>query len=1137
MSMTKKHVTALVVSILLLNIDAVGQLQSISGPQVTKLIYHGTTTPLGNYSEDPKALNEVTREELLGYHAKSDWPLHLKVNPNAQPNGLDPALQKRYNTNEGLRAVIQSYDGIGYSSVNPPDPTMDVSAIHVIQMVNGSSGAYFKIWDKNNGSVLVDQTYFDNYLGLPGGKGDPIVLYDQMADRWLMSEFAATGNHLHIAISETNDPLGAWHTYIFTTPDFPDYPKFAVWPDAYYVTTNEDDPSVYALDRTKMLAGDATATSQRFTMPQVPTIGFQSATPVDFDGATSPPEGTPGYIMRMVDDGWSVNINEDYLEIWQFDVDWDTPANSTLSGPDTMHTQSFDTDLCGFQSFACIEQPNSTTNLDPLREVLMNRIHYRNFGTHESIVCTHVTDVDNTDHAGVRWYELRKTSDWSIYQQGTYSPDTDSRWMASIAINDDGAIGLAYNVASESTFPSLRYTGRRICDPPGTMSEMETSIVEGSSHNGSNRYGDYAQMSIDPVTGFFWFTGEYNTSTQWSTRIASFDLMSCFPTVAFASITTNTAESDADIDNNCLDYKEYPVVVRISMPPSQPATLTFNDSGTALEGNTNDFWYDPSPVILTALNPEDTIIVRVYDDGYVEDTESIQLSFSLNANGGDAVIGSSNQIHTLTIQDNDTDPLSQINGNPINADFESDTDGFTSINTGGGDLWTLNSETGASSSNWTVPDNGSAQLFFVNDDACNCNMLDVKLITPTIDLTNSSSCSLSFDSYFLGRRFHGKEETAQVYISINSDPYILLPDAIVPTVDSWQNVIVDLAAYDGEESVSIAFGYNDDGGYLYGWAVDNVVLSCTQTLQVQTSVNTGNSDHQYLGPNSTVHFSDPASGNFVASIQNMSDSDFGCTSVEVDRAGNSALPFNSYNAARHLHSKTFIVNPQYDVTGDYNLTMYFTTSEMNGWENTTGSTAMDGRLVKVSDTTINTVSPGNVEDYIIIESEITLDTLGEAIALTSSFSGGFSGFGFGNYCNLLVRSNSDSNDGSLRQSLACSMDGDTIDFASSLIDEISITSAPLIINHNIYIRDNPITPHIVEAANTIRAFEVMDGVQATIEGLTIKSGTAENGRGILNHGLLNILNVRIENHTSAGPGEVLTNLGTLDIEGDCTIEK
>ena len=275
----------------------------------------------------------------------------------------------------------------------------------------------------------------------------------------------------------------------------------------------------------------------------------------------------------------------------------------------------------------------------------------------------------------------------------------------------------------------------------------------------------------------------------------------------------------------------------------------------------------------------------------------------------------------------------------------------------------------------------------------------------------------------------------------------------------------------------------------------------------------------------------------MATIHNTSATDFGCTSVEVDRSGSTGLPFNSYNLRRHLHSKTLKITPQYDETGSYDITMYYTPSELIGWENATNNTLIEGRLVKTSDTTISAVSPENVEDFIIDQSEVDIDTLGEAVTFNGAFSGGFSGFGFGNYCNLLVRSNSDSGVGSLRQCLACGIDGDTIHFASSINNEITITSSSLIIEENIFIQDNPLFPHTVNATSTIRAFEILNGVHATIKGLTIKSGTSAIGRGILNNGQLTILNVRIENHLLAGPGEILTNRGTLDIDGDCTIEK
>ncbi|HQZ41902.1 MAG TPA: proprotein convertase P-domain-containing protein, partial [Flavobacteriales bacterium] len=409
----------------------------------------------------------------------------------------------------------------------------------VIQMMNGGSGAYFQIFNKA-GTSLGARVYYDNFFSTAGGLGDPVVLYDQLADRWLMSEFGASGNHLYVAISTTPDPTGTWYSYDFTTPSFPDYPKYSVWNGMYMITTNESSCALYALDRTKMLVGDGTATSQRFTTADYATISFQATTPVTFDGTTPPPAGAPAMLMRMADDGWS-GVSTDRLEIWTLTVDFTTPANSVLSNPTYLNVSDFDTELCGFTSFSCIDQPGSNTNLDPLREVIMNRAQYRNFGTHESIVCNHVTDVNGNDRAGIRWYELRRvggpTQPWTVYQEGTYAPGTDSRWMAAISMNSLGDIGLAYSVSSSTTYPSLRYTGRNASDPLGQMTLAETSIIAGTSPNSSNRWGDYFSLDTDPANGSFWGTGCYNTSTAWGTRIYRFSIPTSLCTPATATAT------------------------------------------------------------------------------------------------------------------------------------------------------------------------------------------------------------------------------------------------------------------------------------------------------------------------------------------------------------------------------------------------------------------------------------------------------------------------------------------------------------------------------------------------------------------------------------------------------------------------
>jgi hypothetical protein len=495
---------------------------------------HGKTAPLATYKPDPNAENEIVRGPKWGYHDKDDWPLNEFTNPNALPIGPDPAWQRKYpkpNTTNRNATIAQDFAGIGFSNVNPPDPVMDVGPNHIIQMVNAASGARFQIWDKM-GNNLAGPTQFDNFFnsaiggGGASGLGDPIVLYDQLADRWFMAEFSSGSNDIYILVSTSADPMGSWYAYTFTAPNFPDYLKFSIWPDAYTMTSNEAGPSgIYAYDRTAMLAG-LPATMQRFTVPDYPTISFQATTPVGVEGPTPPPAGNNAYFMRMADDAWSASIPADRLEIWELDVDFATPANSTFSGPTNLATDPFDTELCGYLAFACMEQPSSATTLDPLREVLMFKVQYRNFGTHESIVCNHVTDVDGTDRGGIRWYELRRTGmgPWSIYQQGTYSPDSDDRWMGAININAAGQIGLLYNRSSSVTFPSIYFTGRNPGDPLGTMSVPETVIEAGSSPNNSNRYGDYNSLSVDPSDeSTFWGTAEYNPSAQWGTRIAAFE--------------------------------------------------------------------------------------------------------------------------------------------------------------------------------------------------------------------------------------------------------------------------------------------------------------------------------------------------------------------------------------------------------------------------------------------------------------------------------------------------------------------------------------------------------------------------------------------------------------------------------------
>ncbi|MDG2425438.1 MAG: fibronectin type III domain-containing protein, partial [Flavobacteriales bacterium] len=495
--------------------------------------FRGETQRLDEYVADPTIVHPVTKPPREGYHPKDDWPLHPKTNPNALPIGADPVWQQNYPSSEPSNAdspegssflpVGVNIEGLSETGFAPGDPSVDVGPNHVIQMTNGQSGAIMRIWDKA-GAPLTDVIQYDTFFSFPGGAGDPIVLYDHAADRWLLTEFESEGigNALYLAVSTTADPLGTYYTYTINTPNFPDYPHYSMWqvsPDQsmYLVTANESDCSFYVLDRVAMLNGDP-AISQRFGTPEF-GFNFLAAAPVHWDGDTPPPVGQNPIAMRMKDDGWS-GVTTDALEFWELDIDWLNIANSSLSLVQELPVSAFDSELCGYTNWACIPQPDGGQLLDPLLEVLMNRVQYRNFNSHESIVCCHATDVDGADRAGIRWYELRRTvGDWSVYQEGTYSPDDAGRFMGSIAMDDDGNIALGFNISSTTIYPSIRYTGRAAGSPLGQMTWGETTIQAGTGVHTSNRYGDYNQLVWDPASSSFWMTAMYNTNA-WKTRVA-----------------------------------------------------------------------------------------------------------------------------------------------------------------------------------------------------------------------------------------------------------------------------------------------------------------------------------------------------------------------------------------------------------------------------------------------------------------------------------------------------------------------------------------------------------------------------------------------------------------------------------------
>jgi len=972
--------------------------------QVLPMTFRGTTINLRD--AHPVDMNAPVPFKAKG---ERDWPKNEYSHVNSQPQGLDPALQKDYAPRSSNRAPTYNWEGIGYTSVNPADPTLDVGPNHVVQMINGSTGTKVQVFDKT-GTAITGVVNMSTLCGTTAGDGDPIVMYDERADRWVLTEFLSSGNNLLIAVSTSPDPTGTYYTYTIASPGgFPDYPKYSIWEDSYVCTANVGSSDIFVFDRNSMLTGGA-ASTQYFTQSNFGTITFQAATPVSLNGTTAPPTGAPAMIMRMRDDAWT-GAASDALEIWDIDIDWVTPANSTMTQNTVLGIAAYDSDLCGYTTFNCIPQPATTQTIDPLREVLMNRIHYRNFGSHESIVCCHVADVDGTDHAGIRWYELRRsggtTGAWTIYQEGTYAPDSDNRFMASIGISATGNIGLMFNISSSTTYPSIHYTGRKECDPLNTMTEPETVIINGSGSQGSStggRYGDYNSMGLDPVDGeTFYCTAMYNPSGQWSTRNAAFKLGQCGANVQFGNSAYTVSEPDANVSNGCLDYYILQVPISITADPSQPADVTVNVSGgTATQGV--DYDISSTSFTFDGTSLTGNVEIWVYNDNYVEGTETITLDYTLNANGGDAAAGTLNQTVTVTINDDDLAPASMVNTSTIlSQDFETGMAPFTTVNNSGNTPWQIGNVTNTPNGAYAIPGDNATEFAWIDDDDCNCDQSDTYLESPVIDLTNYTSVQMTFDSYYEANTYNGDTEDAEVRVSTDGGTtYTTVQNVNASIIDgSWVANSADLSAFVGNANVKVAIWYSDGTGWLYGCAVDNIILTGTSPIDIQQAVNTTSGMTANLGPNSTVHFYDPASNDVMLSITNTSAWDYGCVTVEVDRDGTSptALQFNTTNTPDYLTGKTYTVVPtNTNPSGTYDITLYYKEAEVAAWETITGNSRNNAEIIKVAgNNRINDVTPANYTSYTIDNIGATLGSFNSDVTFTSSFTNGFSGFGVGIY--------------------------------------------------------------------------------------------------------------------------------------------
>ncbi|HEU4734318.1 MAG TPA: proprotein convertase P-domain-containing protein [Kofleriaceae bacterium] len=512
----------------------------------------------------------------------------------------DPVVQAAIGTGPNIPSTTANFEGMGTGLTGftvqsaPPDTDGDIGPNHYVQIVNSGVTIFSRAGAKLLGPVNTN-TFWNGFAGACAttNDGDGVVRYDRIADRWVIEQFSVNGGNgpffQCVAVSTTPDPTGTYARYQFSYPAFNDYPKMALWPDGYYVTFNMfpnntfGGAKVCAYDRAKMLTG-AAATMECFDTSNQ----FGGLLASDLDGPTAPPAGSPNFIGA---------IDTTAIDFWKMHVDFTTPANATFVGPTQIPVAAY-TPLCN--GGTCVVQPGTTQQLDSLADRAMNRFVYRNFGDHEALLMSHAVTAGTG--GGVRFYELRSPATTpTIFQQGTYAPDSAFRWMSSMAFDKAGNIAMGFSISSSTIKPSIRYTGRLVTDALGTMGQGEASIVDGTGvQTGSNlsRWGDYSSMNIDPTDDCtFWYTQEYeaaNGAFNWRTRIGAFKFATCGQAQNDFSITPSPtsqtvaagASTTYTINSAVLSGSAQSINLTVSGLPANvtasfsPATITAGGSST-----------------------------------------------------------------------------------------------------------------------------------------------------------------------------------------------------------------------------------------------------------------------------------------------------------------------------------------------------------------------------------------------------------------------------------------------------------------------------------------------------------------------------------------------------------------------------
>jgi hypothetical protein len=577
-------------------------------PSISDQIKDGTFVPA-----DKDAYKKLGREKR--------WHGNKVVPGKGLPNGDDPLLYLQEDViTKSSRDPILTFETTS-NTATPSDPTGEMGRDYYFASWN-SSFRFFNL----DGTAASPPSSLSTLFG-NNESGDPIVMYDSQVDRYIISSMGSSG--LNFAISQTNNPiLDGWHVYSATSfgtdGQFPDYPKYSIWSDGYYCTTNTSGNNLYVLERDKIIDGDPTASIQGFDAPQMITSGFASAQVLDITNDDHPAAGNATMIY-MQDDAWS-QVLTDHLKIWTINIDWENPNNSSVSTPYQLPTSSF-TSVFDGGSFANLTQ-SSGPDIDAMQACIMNQAQFRKFPTHNSAVFNFVVDVlsGNDEQAAVRWYELRQDADgepWVIFQEGTYTaPDGRHAFGASMAMDVQGNIGMGYSSMNSTNPITLRYTGRYANDPSGQMTIEENLIGQSNSTNPNTRYADYSQISVDPANDkTFWFISEYF-------KPGRRDLVGAFQIAA--------------------DYANDIGVVSVDSPVS--GLLTNEESVTVSIFNYGE--NAASNFDVSYQLDSGTIITETYS-GTVESTETVQHTFSTTADL--STVGETYVIYSYTSLSGDED--------------------------------------------------------------------------------------------------------------------------------------------------------------------------------------------------------------------------------------------------------------------------------------------------------------------------------------------------------------------------------------------------------------------------------------------------------------------------------------------------